>query len=198
MQSFTSHLFPQAVLHFGAYSPHCQEFNCYNLRDTTFTIAHCFFSNTIDTFAQRNRCLYHLPPILTEQCLTYIPLALTLKSSTFCSRLVFICFLWNSEKQQLLSLTVLTYSSLWRRGTVFAVSRSWPCVRHGGAWPRDPLSLNLGIRCRQNLVSSLGIFTTRNIFPGTDWIRGYVDTKVVVDVLGKIKISRICRESNTT
>ena len=195
MQPFTNHLFPQAVLHFWTYLSYFQEFNCYILRDTTFTIAHCYFSNTINTFAQRNCCLYHFPPFLTEQWLSYKPFALILNSSTFCSRLVFICFMWNSEKQQIFSLTALTNSSLRRRGTVFTVSRSWPCVGHGGAWPIDSLSLNLDIRCWQGLVSSLGIFTTRNIVPGTDWIRGYVDTKAIVDILGKRKISRICRES---
>jgi hypothetical protein len=54
---------------------------------------------------------------------------------------------------------------LWSRGPVFAVSRSWPCIRHGGTWHLDPPSLNLDIRCWQGLVSSLGFFTTRNIVP---------------------------------
>jgi len=147
--------------------------------------------------------LFSVPLVLASSpyrtMVTVFTTCFDIKNSTFCSRLllVFICLRWISEKHPFLSLTVITNSSLWYRGTVFTVSRCWPCVRHGGTWHIDPLSLNLGIGCWQGLVSSLGFFTTRNIVPGTDWIRGYVDNKADVNILGKRKISRIFGESNT-
>jgi hypothetical protein len=165
--------FPQAMLHFWTYSSYFQDFNCYILRETAFTLARCFFSNLINTRAQRNCFLDYLSPNLTKECLPYLSPALILRSSKLCSRLVFVCFMWISQSQRHLYLTVFTNSSLWCRGPVFTVSRCWPLSTSGRhvKYRIDPLNINLGIRCWESLVSSSGFFITRNIVPGTDWVR---------------------------
>jgi len=135
----------------------------------------------------------YVPTICTNHMYQpYVPTASILKISTFFYVFCLSSLFGSQNKQRFLSLTLLTNSSFWCTGTVFAVS-----ISHGSMWHIDPISLNLGIRCWERLVSSFAFFTTRNVVPGTDWITGYVDTKACVDILGKRKISRICRESNT-
>jgi len=65
-----------------------------------------------------------------------------------------------------------------------------------GCWGASPLILNLGTGCR--LVVNI---TTRLLYPplkntGTQWIRGWVGSRAVLDVLEKREISCPLRDTN--